>query len=377
MSGGRVAAIAGRILRQFRHDPRTVALIAIVPLVVMALIGYLISDDKEPLPVAVVNADAPVATPAGEISIGGLISRELSHAPTLTVRLVANEGAAERQVREGDVAGAVILPTTLTEALAAHEPAQIRVIVRGVEPGLEGPVLNGLSSAIVALRTTPAGARLAGPGLSVERVALLGASGLETLDYNAPVLIAVFAFLFTFMLTSVAFLRERSTGTLARLMASPVSRLEVLAGYLLGFLGFAMLQALLVLGYVTWILHVHVEGSIWIVLLFLGVLVVGVVNLGIALSFYARNELQVVQFIPLILLPQVFLGGLFWPVQSLWAPLRYLSQVFPLTHAGAALRAVMVGGDSLGGVTARLLALIGFAAAMTLLGVLALRNQRA
>ena len=86
----------------------------------------------------------------------------------------------------------------------------------------------------------------------------------------------MFAFLFTFMLTSVAFLRERSSGTLERLLASPITRAEILSGYLLGFLAFAAIQALLVLGYATLVLHARIEGALWLVLLVLVLLVIGV-----------------------------------------------------------------------------------------------------
>ena len=189
-------------------------------------------------------------------------------------------------------------------------------------------------------------------------------------------MITVFAFLFTFMLTSVAFLRERSSGTLERLLASPITRTEILAGYLLGFMPFAAIQATLVLGYAIVVLDAQVAGSMWLVVGVLVLLVVGVVNLGIAISFYARNELQVIQFIPLVLLPQVFLGGLFWPVATLWEPLSWSSALFPVTHAVRALRAVMLGGAGLADVTGDLLALSAFAAAMILLGTLVLRRQR-
>jgi len=101
------------------------------------------------------------------------------------------------------------------------------------------------------------------------------------------------------------------------------------------------------------------------------------VNLGIALSFYARNELQVIQFIPLVLLPQIFLGGLWWPVETLWPPLRLLSQLFPITHAVLALREVMVGGAGFTEILPQVLALLAFAAAMVAIGVAALRKQRA
>jgi ABC-2 type transport system permease protein len=186
----------------------------------------------------------------------------------------------------------------------------------------------------------------------------------------------VFAFLFVFMLTSVSFLRERSSGTLERLLASPIGKAEILIGYLLGFLGFAMLQTLIVLGYATLVLHAEVAGPVWVVFAVLILLVVGVVNLGIVLSFEARNELQVIQFIPLVLLPQVFLGGLWWPVDTLWPPLQWLSALFPVTHAVHALRGVMLAGLGFEDVARDLVALAVFAAAMVALGLVVLSRLR-
>jgi ABC-type multidrug transport system permease subunit len=85
----------------------------------------------------------------------------------------------------------------------------------------------------------------------------------------------------------------------------------------------------------------------------------------------------VVQFMPLVMLPQIFLGGLFWPIQTLWPPLRWLSQLFPLTHAVYALRAVMIGGADIGDILGPLLALVALSVAMVAIGVAALRKQRA
>jgi ABC-2 type transport system permease protein len=378
VSGARVVALALRILRQFRHDRRTVALIVIVPLVVMALIGYLVSDDKEPLPVAVVNLDAGAATPAGQISLGDRIAGLLGADDTLQVVEVATPEAARQQVADVKVAGAVILPPDLTQQALSGGSVPVEVVVGGIQPGLYGPVLEHTREAIAALPATAGGVPgLSAPPVTIEPIPIQGGVDLKALDYNAPVLVTVFVFLFTFMLTSVSFLRERSSGTLERLMASPVSRFEVLTGYLLGFIGFAMIQALIILSYAIFVLDVRNAGSIWLVLLVLAIEVTGVVNLGIALSFYARNELQVIQFIPLVLLPQVFLGGLWWPVQTLWPPLRYLSQLFPITHAATALRRVMVGGASFTDILPQLLALLAFAAAMVAIGISALRKQRA
>lgn len=325
----------------------------------MALVGYLVGDSgKEPLPIAVVDGGGAGA---------GSFSTLLDEQPGIRVTdRPATATLARGAVRDGRVVAAVVVGMD-----EGQTPGPIDVIVRGVDPGVDGAVLNGVRS---ALQQAPA---LAAAPLAIRRVSLEGASDLATLDYYAPALIVIFAFLFTFMLTSVAFLRERSSGTLERLMASPASRLDLILGYLLGFIGFAMIQTLVILAYTTVVLGVPIAGPVWLVLLTLVILVVGVVNLGIALSFYARNELQVVQFIPLLLVPQIFLGGLVWPVETLWPPLRFLSQLLPVTHAVAVLREVMLGGAGWAEVSGRLLALVAFAVAMAALGVAALRKQRA
>ena len=283
MRPARVGAIALRIVKQFRHDRRSVALIVVVPLVVMALIGYLIGDaGKQPLPVALVNLDAPVETPSGPVSVGARIVDLLGLVEAIEVLPVATEEEAERLVLDGQVAGAIVLPADLSQDVLTGGSAQIPVVVTGIEPGLQGPVLQAARDAIVSLARTAGGVTgFPEPPLSIRPIPLQGGVGLSTLDYNAPALIAVFAFFFTFLLTSVSFLRERSSGTLERLMASPVHRLEVLLGYLLGFIGFAMIQSLIVLTYAIGVLDVPVRGSIWLVLLVIVVLVIGSVNLEI------------------------------------------------------------------------------------------------
>ncbi|MEW6059552.1 MAG: ABC transporter permease [Actinomycetota bacterium] len=378
MSLSRIGAIALRILKQFGHDPRTIALVVIVPLLVMALIGYLIGDSgKGALPVAVVNLDAGADASVGHVELGEQIVSGLSAQGSIEVRTVPSEATATERVRAGDAAGALIVPADLTRRVLAGEEASIRVVVGGIDPNLQGPVITSAARAVQTLTERGSEIGFRASPLSVQTVPLEGGASLSPLDYDAPILLTFFAFFLTFLLTSVSFLRERSSGTLERLMASPASRLDVLLGYLLGFIGFAGAQALLILGYATWVLDVRIAGSIWLVLLVLVILLIGVVNLGISLSFFARNELQVVQFIPLVLIPQVFLGGLVWPVQTLWTPLRWLSQLFPLTHSTVALRGVMVGGEGFGDIAWRLLALLAFSVAMVAVGVMALRKQRA
>jgi len=187
------------------------------------------------------------------------------------------------------------------------------------------------------------------------------------LDYVAPALLAAMALFFVFILTGVSFLRERSQGTLERLMAAPVSRAEIMVGYLLGFILFAAVQALIILLYTIFVLKVHYAGSLWQIFVFQLIITVVALNLGLFVSTYARNELQVIQFIPLVLVPQFFLSGLLWPVEQMNRFLQHLSKVMPLTYSVDGLRKIMLEGKTLGDVWVDLAVLAVFAVSMTML----------
>ena len=199
----------------------------------------------------------------------------------------------------------------------------------------------------------------------------------EQVDNIAPALLATLALFFSFLLTGISFLRERSEGTMERLMASPVSRLDIVVGYLFGFFIFALTQTLIILFFTIYVLHVRYTGDLWQIFIFQVVIIAGAVNLGIFISAFARNEFQMVQFIPLIILPQVFLAGLLWPVEKMPEYLQWLSRFLPLTYAVQGLRDIMLGGKSLIDVLFELSVLAGFAIATSVLAAISLRRGAA
>ena len=199
----------------------------------------------------------------------------------------------------------------------------------------------------------------------------------EQVDNIAPALLATLALFFSFLLTGISFLRERSEGTMERLMASPVSRLDIVVGYLFGFFIFALTQTLIILFFTIYVLHVRYTGDLWQIFIFQVVIIAGAVNLGIFISAFARNEFQMVQFIPLIILPQVFLAGLLWPVEKMPEYLQWLSRFLPLTYAVQGLRDIMLGGKSLIDVLFELSMLAGFAIATSVLAAISLRRGAA
>jgi ABC-2 type transport system permease protein len=186
----------------------------------------------------------------------------------------------------------------------------------------------------------------------------------SVLNEVAPALIATMAMFFVFVLTGISFLRERSQGTLERLLSTAVSRSDLLLGYLAGFLIFALAQSIIILTYTLFVVDVDYAGKIWDITLILLIITIASVSMGIFISTFARNEFQVVQFIPLLIAPQIFLSGMILPTSQLPSYFQVISRALPLTYANRALRDIMLRGASLTDVSTEIGVLALFAIGM-------------
>ena len=194
------------------------------------------------------------------------------------------------------------------------------------------------------------------------------------LDRVAPGLLAVFVLFFTFILTGVGFLRERAQGTLERLQTTLVGSFDIMLGYMLGFLIFAIVQTVVIFSFTIFALDIDYQGSLWEIGVVLFLVVVVAVSLGIFISSFANNEFQVVQFIPVVLAPQIFLSGVIIPVEQMPEVFEWLSVVLPLTYAVDALREIMLRGTDLSALWSNLLALAVFSGALLAAAVASLRR---
>jgi ABC-2 type transport system permease protein len=153
-------------------------------------------------------------------------------------------------------------------------------------------------------------------------------------------MLGIFPFVVMFLVTSIAMLRERTSGTLERLLTTPLARLDLLLGYGLAFGLAAGLQAVVTVTIATTGYDLKVAGSVWLVVLIAVVDAVLGVALGLLASAFARSEFQAVQFMPVIVLPQFFLCGLLVPREQMAGWLQAISDVLPLTYAVEALQEV-------------------------------------
>lgn len=167
--------------------------------------------------------------------------------------------------------------------------------------------------------------------LALLRWALTNTPG--AFDRIAPGLFGVFPLMLMFVVASIATLRERVTGTLQRLLATPMNRVELLAGYVLAFGGLALAQAAITTLLTVTVLKMPVTGSPWFLVLAAALSGLLGVSLGLLTSVFARTEFQAVQHMPTVVLPQFLLCGLIVPLEAMPTTLRWIAFAMPMTHA--------------------------------------------
>ncbi len=387
MNARRVFALARRVMRQVLRDRRTVGLLVFVPMLVLTLGAILFRADPAAIPLGVVDEDEGLSISlAGKVALGERIAEELTASDAFDVVPLHRDEIDDR-LRNGTVQGVVVFPPEFSAGFRQNQQAVLDLRLEGSNPTRSMMITARVSEAAMKALAGLAmmgfgmpGAPKASEGeaklpVTVEANYLFAGQEFDTMDFIAPVYIAFLSVFFVFLLTCVSFLRERSQGTMERLLATPVTRLEIVLGYMAGLGLFALIQAAVILFFTVWVLKIHYLGSLGLLFLVIALLAVVGVSLGILASAFARNEFQVVQFIPLLIIPQVLLGGTFWTVDEMPGYLQPFAYAVPLTYANRALRDVMLKGWGLTDIWPNLAMLLGFAALLVTLGALTMRRE--
>ncbi|UCF62565.1 MAG: ABC transporter permease [Anaerolineaceae bacterium] len=383
----RVLTITRRVMRQILRDRRTVALIVFAPMLMLTLGAILFRSDPAPIPLGVLNVDQGVTSPiVGTIELGQRIVDELAASDDLAVVTLSQEEVDDR-LRDGTVEAALYFPEDFTTSFVANRQAVLDLLLEGSNP---------MRSVTITAHVTQAAMRglagLAGTGfgvpsvpqategetalpVSVQATYLYGGEEFDTMDFVAPVYIALLSMFFVFLLACVAFLRERSQGTMERLAATPATQMEIVLGYMLGLGLFALIQVAVILFFTIWVIKIHYLGSLSLLLLVIALLAIVGVNMGILASAFARNEFQVIQFVPLVIIPQVLLGGTFWAVQDMPNFLQPFAYIMPIYYANNALRDVMLKGWGLAEIWPNLAILVGITGVLIILSSMMMRRE--
>jgi ABC-2 type transport system permease protein len=333
-----------RILQQIGRDKRTLGLLLFAPILLLTML-YLVFEGEDYKP-----------------------KMGLVHVPEALEKKMDLAEAEVSFFDDRDKADAKLISQEL-DGYIFFDGGAISVYLEGSDPLVNGEAIRWVQKALKPLQTSGA------PSQEMKIHYLHGSADMGQFDYFGPVLLGFFVFFFVFLIAGVSFIRERTRGTLERLLASPLRKWEIVVGYVAGFGIFTIFQATLIAAYSIYVLGMLMEGSFWNVLLIILLLSFTALTLGILLSSFANNELQMIQFIPIVIVPQIFFSGLF-NLETISGWLNWIGPLTPLYYAADALRNVMVRGYGLGEIYLDILVLLGFALLFMVLNIMALRKYR-
>jgi len=377
----RVLAIAHKNLRSLKHDRRTIGFLVFMPLLMITIFGYTFGGDVRNINVYIVNLDQ---TPANQ-SMAAAIIANLETRDTLHIALIYGPSDASidpvaigrEKVKDADIWATIVFNETFTQDVAAlagdgaGQSALVRLIVDGTNPNIVQAINNDILTAVRSVL---------GSGTFVTPIAismdLVYGKDARFIDFFAPGVMGLAAMMVTFMLSIISFIHERSTSTLDRLLTTPVTEGEIVAGYALAFGFVGLIQSVVIILTAVALFDIQIVGNPLTVLLIIFVFGAGTQGLGFLLSSRAKNEFQAIQFIPLILFPSILLSGVFWPIEAVPSVLRPVSYFIPLTYAVEGMRSVMIRGWDIGGIWLQIGVLVLFACVMLILSAYSLRKRR-
>ncbi|MEO8625310.1 MAG: ABC transporter permease, partial [Candidatus Limnocylindrales bacterium] len=354
------------------------------PIVIMALLGWVIRDQAPThTDISVVNTAGDI----GEFAKGSIIEAARNSGkvhlilgvPSLPA--VAQVETARQYLVDGQIDVAIVL------SFVDNLP-HIKFMTLGVNPTADSGQVALVQQIVQQALRDAIGAPA--PLFEFESVYGSGAGGF--FDTFAPALVGFVVFFLVFILTGISFLRERIGGTLERLLATPVRKVEIVGGYSLGFSIFATIQVALILLFVLGTVNIDLSDPLPDINIGLGVPIAGspvlafvitlllalaAVNLGIFLSTFARTEFQILQFIPIVVVPQALLAGIVWPVESLPGLLQPIARLMPMTYGIDGLREVLIKGSGLGASAVQLdiIVLAGMALVLAIAASLTIRRE--
>ncbi|MEI7827075.1 MAG: ABC transporter permease [Euryarchaeota archaeon] len=375
MKVSRAFAVTKRVLRDLKNDRRTLVLIFVAPLLVMTIFGVAFAGDVKDVRVIVVNNDITAAS-------SSLSDKIISNFDTnvLNVAYSDSESDAVAQVQNGSAYAVIVFPSHFTQSVQARASGQTSIAQENVTISLladksnvnvANPVITAVNKAVV--QTTQGQGRQL-PVLVDASNAIYGANA-RFIDFFVPGIISVAVWQLTTLLTLISFVGERSSGTLSRLLASPLKESELVAGYALAFGAIGTTQSAVLLAVGVLVFNVTIVGNVILAFGVIALLAIVSEGLGILLSSLARREAQAIQFLPFVVLPAFLLSGVFWPIEGIPTWLRPVSYVLPTTYAVEAVRSVTLRGWGLDKIYPDVVALLIFASVFLVLATLLLRRR--
>lgn len=378
----RTVAIMKRVLTEMLRDKRSLALMFLAPILVLWLMSVIFT------------ANSTTSVDVGTVGVTASVSTNLDKVKHVNVHHYTSQAKAKKAMK-ADKVDAIIHKTgndySLTYANTdSSKTAAVKMAFRNAltqsnisqmksQLGMTQKTIAKLQQTLPApiqkqvQRRMPVQKKLAAPQITNHYV--YGDSSTGFFDKMLPILMGFFVFFFVFLISGMALLKERTSGTLSRLLATPVKRYEIVFGYMASYGILAIFQTILIVMATIWLLGVEVVGNVFNIIVINLILALVALAFGILLSTFANSEFQMVQFIPVVIIPQIFFSGII-PMDSMASWIKDISYIIPIKYSGDAVTGIMMQGKNLSSFGLDIGVLLIFLVVLTVLNVKGLKRYR-
>ncbi|WPC20913.1 ABC transporter permease [Pediococcus inopinatus] len=400
----RTITIMNRVLKELFRDKRTLALMFLAPILVLTLMNVVFSS----------NSSTTVSI--GTVSVSKSVNSDLNKIKHVNVQKYADYASAKKDLKQNKL-DAIIQKAhnkyTLTHANT--DSSKTSAVKMAFKSALTESNMNDLknnlltsttalkkvqkqlvttSSALAKLQVQTAKANKQKsinestklPNQPQKETSVKHVSSPQVLNKYVygnsdtgfftkiiPILMSFFVFFFVFLISGMALLKERTSGTLDRLLATPVKRSEIVFGYMLSYGILATIQTITIVLYTVWVLGLQVIGNLGSVVFINLILALVALAFGILISTFANSEFQMMQFIPVLIIPQIFFSGII-PLDTMADWVKGISYVMPIKYSGDTVSDIVMRGTHITALGSNIDILFGFLIVLTLLNIIGLRR---
>lgn len=356
----RVFTIAKRVSKEFFRDKRTLAMMFVAPIFIMWLMSIVFS------------ASTTTSVSVASVNTPSNVVETMQNVEDVSLEQFQTKEEADKKLENGEVDTVIYYDNSTYNVTYANIDSSKTVKAQQVlKSSIQGAEAKNLVE--VVKKVSPKIENNQQPELKE----YYNYGNADTTFFNkiAPVLIGYILFFFVFLISGMALLKERTTGTLDRLLATPVKRSEVVFGYILSYSSLAIIQTIVVTLSSIYLLNIEVVGSLYYVIIVNVLLAMVALTLGLLLSTIAKSEFQIMQFIPIVVIPQMFFSGIV-SVESMGKIAVYISKILPVTYASDGLSKIILEGKSLVAVKHDVIVLIVFCIVLIVLNIIGLKRYR-
>jgi ABC-2 type transport system permease protein len=338
---GRILSIVRKEFLHIIRDPRTLAVMFLIPIVQLLLLGYAATTDVKHLTTAVMDQDRTSR------------SRDLVEAYGTSgyfdiTRYVGSEKEMARAMDEGVVRAGLLIPAGYEDSLGRGEKVSVGFVIDGSDPTVANTALAaaqgvGQAQSLEVVRRVLGPRMEAAPGIDVQPRVWYN-PGMESANFMIPGLIGMILQMLTMLFTAMAIVREREQGTIEQLIVTPIRPAELIIGKVAPYVVIAFWDLLEILAIGVWWFGVPIHGSVPLLLELACVFLLTSLGLGILISTVSKTQQEAMMLTFFIMLPSIFLSGYFFPIDAMPRLLQYASKAIPLTYILIIVRAIILKG---------------------------------